>query len=79
MAPAVLWVVQGQYVRPVPVLAGLSDGTNVEVTGQGLSEDMDIVTGTQESAGPGDVSNPFTPKAPKNMKPPSGGGGPPPV
>ena len=81
MAPAVLWIVQGQYVRPIPVLSGLSDGTNVEVNGQGLAEGMDVVTGTQtgSSATQGDVTNPFTPKPPKNMKPPSGGGGPPPV
>ena len=80
-APALLWVVQGQYVRPIPVMSGLSDGTNVEVSGHGLAEGMDVVTGTQNgpSATQGDVTNPFTPKPPKNMKPPSGGGGPPPV
>lgn len=80
-APALLWVVQGQYVRPIPVVSGLSDGTNVEVNGHGLAEGMEVVTGTQSgpSATQGDVTNPFTPKLPKNMKPPSGGGGPPPV
>jgi HlyD family secretion protein len=77
MTPAILWVVRGQYVRPVPVLAGLSDGTNVEVTGQGLSENMEVVTGLQEFAAQGDVSNPFTLKPPKGFKPPSGGGPPP--
>jgi HlyD family secretion protein len=79
MTPSVLWVVQGQYVRPIPILAGTSDGVSVEVMGQGLSENMDIVTGTQSgpSAAQGDVSNPFTPKMPKNAKPPGGGGAPP--
>jgi HlyD family secretion protein len=74
IAPAVVWVAQGQYVRPVPVMPGLSDGTNTEVVGQGLSEGADVVTGTQSEspANPGDATNPFTPKPPKNMKPPSG-------
>jgi HlyD family secretion protein len=79
MTPSVLWVVQGRYVRPVPVLAGLSDGVNVEVVGQGLSENVEVVTGVRESAAEGDVGNPFTPKPPKGFKPPGGGGGPPPV
>ncbi|MCY2932109.1 MAG: efflux RND transporter periplasmic adaptor subunit [Planctomycetota bacterium] len=82
MAPAVLWVVQGQHVRPVPVLTGMSDGTNVEVVGKELSEKVEVVTGTQSepSAAQNDVSNPFAPKLPKPPKPPTGaGGGPPPV
>lgn len=77
MTPAMLWVAHGPYVRPVSVLAGLSDGINVEVAGKELSEDMEIVTGVQESSIDGEVSNPFTPKPPKGFKPPSGG--PPPV
>jgi HlyD family secretion protein len=79
--PAVLWVVQGQHVRPVPVLAGVTDGLNVEVTGQGLSENMRAVTGAEMGASaPQTDVNPFTPKMPKPPKaPPSGGGGPPPV
>ena len=77
ITPSMLWVAHGPYVRPVPVLAGLSDGINVEVTGKEVSEDMEIVTGVQESSADGEVSNPFTPKPPKGFKPPSGG--PPPV
>jgi HlyD family secretion protein len=85
--PACLYVVQGQYVRPVPVWAGLSDGINTEVEGDGLREGMKAVTGVDEtgaSAAPASssdaTSNPFTPKMPKPpSRPPSGGGGPPPV
>jgi HlyD family secretion protein len=77
--PAVLWVVQGRYVRPIYVLTGLSDGTNVEVIGSGLVENMEIVTGSQETGTDSETNNPFTIKPPKGFKPPSGGGGPPPV
>jgi HlyD family secretion protein len=81
MTPGVLWVVQGQYVRPVPVLAGQSDGANIEVTGEGLKEGLEIVTGTESAtvSGQGDAGNPFMPKMPKPPKVISGGGGPPPV
>jgi HlyD family secretion protein len=77
---AVVWVVQGEYVRPIPILAGASDGANTEVAGEGLSEGMEIVTGVESgpSSGQTDVSNPFTPKLPKPPKQ-MGGAGPPPV
>jgi HlyD family secretion protein len=77
--PAVVWVVQGRYVRPIYVLTGLSDGTNIEVIGPGLVENLEIVTGSQETGADGETNNPFTFKPPKGFKPPSGGGGPPPV
>jgi HlyD family secretion protein len=81
MTPGVLWVVQGQHVRPVPVLVGQSDGANIEVTGEELKEGMEIVTGTESAgaSGQGDASNPFMPKMPKPPKAPASGGGPPPV
>jgi len=74
-----LWVVQGQYVRPIPVRSGLSDGTQVEVSGEDLREGLDVVTGVREApaaGSPSDVTNPFTPKMPKRGPP---RGGPPPV
>ena len=76
---SLLWVVQGQYVRPIPVRSGLSDGTQVEVSGEGLHEGLDVVTGVREApaaGSPSDVTNPFTPKMPKRGPP---RGGPPPV
>ena len=80
LRPAVLWGAQGQYVRPVPVLAGLSDGTNTMVIGEGLSEGMDVVTGVNSGGSAAQTEsggNPFMPKPPKNFKPPAGG--PPPM
>ncbi len=81
-SPGLLYVAQGRYVRPMPVMVGVTDGASTEVTGAELRADAEIVTGVQTGpagAPQGDLTNPFTPKAPKNMKPPSGGGGPPPL
>lgn len=60
-----LWVAQGRYVRPVSVETGLTDGTQTEVSGPGLSEAMSVVAGARENrpgAGAGGVSSPFTPQ-----------------
>jgi HlyD family secretion protein len=40
-----LWVADGQFVRPVDVEVGLTDGTLTEVSGGDLREDMDVVLG----------------------------------
>jgi len=60
---AVVWVLDGQQVRPVRVQPGLSDGVMTEVQGEGLSEGLEVVTGlqAQDSRQPG-TSNPFTPQ-----------------
>ena len=60
---SLLWVADGNYVRPIRVRSGMSDGINTEVEGEGLSEGMIIVTGLQtpENSQPG-TKNPFTPQ-----------------
>ncbi len=74
----ILYVVQGQYVRPLPVRIGISNGVYTEVEGQGLTEGIELVTGMQTAAAAAaasaETSNPFTPKMPK---PPKGAGPPP--
>jgi HlyD family secretion protein len=58
-----LWVPEGGYVKPIRVRSGLSDGTNTEVQGEGLSEGMNVVMGVQTQTENKDVAtNPFTPK-----------------
>jgi HlyD family secretion protein len=65
MSPGVLWVAEGSYARPIRVSAGLTDGAQTEVLGEGLSEGMKIVTGLQtQNNAPAAASNPFTPKFP---------------
>jgi HlyD family secretion protein len=62
---AALWAPEGDYVKPIRVRPGLSDGTYTEVQGEGLTEGMNIVTGVQVQTNNKDVAtNPFTPKFP---------------
>jgi HlyD family secretion protein len=72
--PGVVYVVDGGYVRPIPVLLGLTNGKVTEVRGEGLTDGVEVVTGVQSSSvATARTSNPFAPKLPR---PP--GGGPPP-
>ncbi|MGO8990441.1 MAG: efflux RND transporter periplasmic adaptor subunit [bacterium] len=60
-----IWVEQGEFVRPVHVSVGLTDGTSTEVEGKDLTEGMRVVVGeaTREVAGgPGADRSPFTPQ-----------------
>jgi HlyD family secretion protein len=67
-----LWLPAGQYVRPLAVKVGLSDGTMTEVSGEGLSEGLEIVTGVpMEASARPEASNPFAPSFQRG-----GGGGP---
>jgi HlyD family secretion protein len=57
-----LWLAAGEHVRPLAVKTGLSDGAMTEVSGEKLTEGLDVVTGVQFQAGAKpDTSNPFTP------------------
>lgn len=65
----VVYAVVGQYVRPILVKVGLSDGSQTEVSGQDLEEGMAVVTGVRTSpAAGGGTSNPFTPKLPSRRR-----------
>jgi HlyD family secretion protein len=58
-----VWFPDGQYVRPLQVQGGLTDGATTEVEGKGLTEGMKVVTGLQAgTVGQAGVNNPFTPK-----------------
>ena len=62
---AALWAPEGDYVKPIRVQPGLSDGTYTEVQGEGVTEGMNVVTGMQTLTHNQDVAtNPFTPKFP---------------
>jgi HlyD family secretion protein len=57
----VIWLKNGNYVRPVKVKIGTSDGSDSAVTGGTLKEGDEVVTG--ETTGPeqGATQNPFLP------------------
>ncbi len=58
-----LWVVDGNFVRPVPVRIIATDGTMTEVHGKDISEGMEVVIGESvASDAEGDTTNPFMPK-----------------
>ena len=59
--PRTLWVLAGDFVRPLEVAAGISDGANTAVTADGLREGEEVVTGEIIATGT-DVKNPFLPK-----------------
>lgn len=56
-----LWVKSGDFVRPVEVEAGISDGANTAVASNDLHEGDEVVTG-DIVGGPSNTSNPFLPK-----------------
>ncbi|HXX35364.1 MAG TPA: efflux RND transporter periplasmic adaptor subunit [Thermodesulfobacteriota bacterium] len=66
-----VWVEQGEFVRPVQVSVGLTDGTSTEVEGAELSEEMRVVVGeaTREVAGgPSTERSPFTPQIGRGLR-----------
>jgi HlyD family secretion protein len=68
-----LWVLEGKYVRPIPVQVGQSDGSMTEIQGPGVTEGLEIVMGVQAKAtAQADSTNPFAPKFPRGG--PRGGG-----
>jgi len=53
-----VWVIEGNQLKPVRVLLGLSDGTNTEVQGD-LKEGDDVAVGTLTTGNSTAQSNPF--------------------
>lgn len=57
-----IWLQDGNFVRPLRVQVGSSDGTLTEVSGEGLTEGLEVVIGEGRSNGSDSTSNPFAPK-----------------
>jgi HlyD family secretion protein len=58
-----LWVRQGEFLRPVPVRVGMTDGTVTEVAGPELKEGLEVVVSEQRKAPPqGGAASPFLPQ-----------------
>ena len=56
-----LWIKRGEYVWPIEVTAGISDGAITAVHADGLREGDEVVTGEIVTSA-ADVKNPFLPK-----------------
>jgi len=58
-----LWVQDGDFVRPIEVQTGITDGSTTEVSGGDLKEGVDVVIGeVVASDDAADTTNPFAPK-----------------
>lgn len=58
-----VWVQAGDYVRPLRVRIGWSDGVHTEVSGEGLTEGTEVIIGDiRKDNGGGGTSNPFAPQ-----------------
>ena len=57
----VIWLKDGEFVRPVEVKVGTSDGSNTAVTADDLKEGEEVVTGETTGPEPGGTQNPFVP------------------
>jgi hypothetical protein len=58
-----VWVQDGDFVRPVVVTAGLSDGSMTEIQGDGISEGTAVVVGeAARNTADNETTNPFTPQ-----------------
>jgi HlyD family secretion protein len=57
-----IWVQEGQFVRPIDVVVGMTDGVSTEITGEGIEEGLDVAIGQKRAAaGAAEVNNPFAP------------------
>lgn len=67
MSEGVLWEVQGDFVWPVKIRVGLSDGINTQVEGQGISDGTHVVVGVERREEADDAAFlPHTQKAEKD-------------
>ena len=58
-----IWIKKGEFLNPVEVKVGITDGAVTEISGEGIEEGMEIVVGEQrKDRGGDDVTNPFAPK-----------------
>jgi hypothetical protein len=57
-----VWLKEGEYVRPVEVRLGASDGANTSVVSDNLQEGQEIVTGETTETAMAGTQNPFLPQ-----------------
>ena len=58
----VIWLKDGEFVRPLEVKVGVSDGANTAVTADTLQEGQAVVTGEDAQTSQTGAVNPFLPK-----------------
>jgi len=67
-----LWLLDGDLVRPLEVAAGITDGLHTEISGEGVKDGMQIVVGTTTGQMQPDdaegTSVPFMPSRPRGSR-----------
>jgi HlyD family secretion protein len=56
-----IWVTDGEFVRPIEVKVGISDGVNAVVLADNLQEGEEVVTGETRGSTQSDTKSPFLP------------------
>jgi HlyD family secretion protein len=65
----VIWVQKDNFVAPRLVELGINDGSSTEISGDGISEGMEVVLGEKSQSASDDVNNPFAPpKIPRSKQ-----------
>ncbi len=57
-----VWLKDGEFVRPVEVVIGISDKMNTAIFGENLPEGAQVITGEESSGSPTVSANPFLPQ-----------------
>jgi HlyD family secretion protein len=70
----VLWVKEGNYVRPLEVRKGSNDDQFTEISGDNLEEGTEVVTGEIHAADQQGETNPFAPQFFRGNRPGGQGG-----
>ena len=60
----IVWLKEGDFVRPVEVKVGTSDGSNTAVVAGDLQEGQEVVTGETTDKAQAGTKNPFLPQLP---------------
>ena len=61
----IVWLRDGQFIKPMKVKVGATDGLSSSISGDGVTEGLEIITGQALSQQVVEtVTNPFTPKLP---------------
>jgi HlyD family secretion protein len=57
-----IWLKDGEFVRPLEVTVGVSDGANTAVTADTLEEGREVITGEVSASSQAATKNPFLPQ-----------------
>jgi HlyD family secretion protein len=60
--PGIIWLKDGEFVRPLEVKTGVSDGVNTAVTADNLQEGQEVVSGEVSAGAQSTTKNPFLPQ-----------------